>query len=250
VLFQALLALVTALGHVDVHRDAELLGHRRPGGEHPRAGRVDGVRRGLHERASVPADLVMQRAHVLRGAVGRLLVAGRRARPVVHRAGQDDSDADLPGGLDHGHGVLVPAVVQVEEVGHGRDAHASHLREVEPRAGPDRVAVEALRERIEDAVAPRHERQVVAVAAEEGLERVRVRVHRPGDDGDVAPVLAFLVRIVVRQLGGRSDGGDARTLQDHAVVAFPPAVGEHQASSDERHAPGCITQLLTGAPRA
>ena len=167
--------------------------------DHVRAGSVDRVRGRLGEGLPIAAQGSVQVAEVSFGLGRRLLIAARRPDPVVHRTSQHHADAHLPGRFDHGQVVLVPPVVQVEEIDGRRDARLGHLGEGEQRAGLDPLAVEPVREGVEDQVSPRHEPEVVAEPTEECLERVPVAVHRPRQHGYVPPVLAFLLEDVLQQ---------------------------------------------------
>src|SRR5215468_595308 len=84
--------------------------------------------------------------------------------------------------LDHRLRVVVALILEVEEVHAGGGAVQEHLREGEGGPEVDALAVEACRVRVEDAIAPRHEVEVVAEPAEQRLEGVAVRVHRAGQE--------------------------------------------------------------------
>jgi hypothetical protein len=70
-------------------------------------------------------------------------VAGGRSVPIVHGAREDQPYAYVARGLDHRLGVLVPLVLEVEEV-HARGGTVEqHLREGEGRPEVDALAIEA-----------------------------------------------------------------------------------------------------------
>src|SRR5205085_4515954 len=85
--------------------------------------------------------------------------------------------------------------------------------------------------------------QVVAVAAEERLERVRVPVHRSGEDRDVAPVLHLVLGVALLQLRGWPRVQDHRALHHEGVPALEPVAGEHELRADDRHSRPCITAI-------
>src|SRR5207248_146667 len=105
----------------------------------------------------------------------------------------------------------------------------------------DAVAVEPFGERVEDPVAPGHEREVVAEAAKQGLERMSVCVDASGDDGDVAPVLSLVLRVALGELAGLARGEDESPLDHEGVAAAPPFVGEDELGADHGHAGPSIT---------
>src|SRR5262249_46056450 len=99
-----------------------------------------------------------------------------------------------------------------------------HLAEREERADMHAVGVEARRVAVERAVAPFEEREVVAEAAEERLERVVVRVDRAGEERAPAPVDdAGALR---RHLAGGADGDDDAVLDPHRGRAARLALDE------------------------
>src|SRR5206468_7191370 len=79
-------------------------------------------------------------------------------------------------------GVVIPLVLQVEEVHAGGGAVQQHLCEGEGGAKVDSLAIEARGERVEDTVAPRHEIEIVSEPAQEGLERVAMDIDRAGEE--------------------------------------------------------------------
>ena len=125
------------------------------------------VRGRVHVDRRVVAVGGDQLAHTARRLRRALAVALGRALPVVHRARQHEPDPDGAGGGDHRLRVLVAAVVEVEEVHARRHAVAQHLGEREGGAERDALAVEPLGERIEHAVAPAREVEVVAEPAQQ-----------------------------------------------------------------------------------
>ena len=229
------LALVTSLRHVDVEAGVELLGQRGAGLDHLDARPVDGMRGGLDEGSRVPTDGRVELVCVSHRDVGRLEIPAGRARPVVHGTRQDDPDTHLACGLDHGEVVLVPAIVQVEEVDDGGDAGPRHLREVEQRPGADGLGVKALREWIQDAVAPPDEGPIVTEAPQQRLEGMSVAVDASGQDRDVAPVLAFVVGESFSEVRRLARGQDTSPLHHEAVPAVPAVVGEDEFGGDEGH---------------
>ncbi len=205
----------------------------------------------MGEGHAVALQRRLQGAEVRLGLPGRLLEASRRAGPVVHRAGQHQPDPDLLGRLDHGEVVFVAPVVDVEEVDGGGDARPGHLGEVEHGPGLDGLSVQAFGEGIEHQVPPPGERQVVAEPSEQGLEGVAVAVDRPGQDGDLSPVLAFLARVQLGELRRLTGVQDAPALHHERVFRVPAILGEHQVGGDERHAAGIADgQGFGGCPAA
>ena len=128
------------------------------------------------------------------------------------------------GRLHHGKVVLVPPVVEIEEVDGGGDAGPGHLGEVEQGAGLDRLAVEPLGEGIEHEVPPTHEPQVVPEPSQERLEAVAVAVDRPGQDGHMAPVLPLLLGEALGQVGRFAGCLQPPALHDEGVPAHSLAI--------------------------
>ena len=137
-----MLTLVATFGHVDVKREFEIGGQGRPRADHVRAGGVDRVRGRLSECHPIAAQRTGQLPEVPLSDPGCFLESLGSAGPVVHRARQHQTDAHLLRGIHHGQIVLVPAVVQVEEVDGRGDAGPGHLGEVEQRPGLDGFPVE------------------------------------------------------------------------------------------------------------
>ena len=166
------------------------------------------------------------------GVGDRLAVAPGCALPVVHRAREDEADPDPAGSLDHRLGVLVALVLEVEEVDAGRDAVQEHLCKREGGAERDRGAVEPLRERIEHAVAPAHEVEVVTEATQERLEGMAVGVDRTEQER-LAREHHVARPVAVHVL----DRGDAATLDHHHATRLPARVREDEVR-DEPHGSG------------
>ena len=126
-------------------------------------------------------------------------------------------------GLDHRLGVLVALVLEVEEVDARGGAVPEHLGERERRAQRDPVAVEPLRERVEHAIAPAREVEVVTEAAQQRLEGVAVCVDGAGQERlarerDVAGLAA----------ADRLDRGDTASGQGHRLPRREAAFGQDQ----------------------
>src|SRR5262245_54627997 len=119
-----------------------------------------------------------QIAYATRRLRRALAIAPGCALPVVHRARQHEPNPDRARGGDHGLGILVAAVVEIEKVNARGHAVAQHLRERERGAESDALAIEPLGEWIEHAVAPTGEVEIVTEPAQQRLERVAVRVDR------------------------------------------------------------------------
>ncbi len=113
---------------------------------------------------------------------------GRGVR-VVESAGEHQPDADVVSGFDHSLSVLVPGIVEVEEIYGCGCTCEQGLCEGEQCARIDRLAVEVCGERIQNLVPPRLETKIVGEPLEEVLERVTVGVDRAGNYRDVSPVL-------------------------------------------------------------
>src|SRR5437762_2287585 len=77
--------------------------------------------------------------------------------------------------------------------------------------------------------------RVVAGPSQHGLERMPVAVHRPGEDGHVSPVLAFVFEVRLDQLRRLARGQDPSALHDEGVPLAPAALGEHKIGGDQRH---------------
>ena len=237
------LPLVPALGHVDVKPRVARLGHLPAGADHRGRGAVRAVGRRLYGDHRIPRVLGDQLAHPARRRPGVLAVARGCALPVVHRARQDQPDARVPRRLDHGLGIGIALIVEVEEVHAGRDAVDQHLGEGEGGAEVDALAVEARRVRIEHALAPRHEVEVVTESAQERLEGMAMGVdgagkQRPAGQADDAGPSG---------LGAgrrRRDPGDPPVGDIHHARALEAPIDENEIGnqSGQRHA---LSQLLT-----
>ena len=218
VLFEGARALVLAFGHVDVKGRARRLRHLESGADHGGRRAVGAVWRRVHADQRVlrvPADEI---GRALR-SFGRLLtIAWGRSLPVIHRARHHQADARVPRGLDHRLGIVVALVLEVEKIHAGGRAVEQHLSKSEGRAEIDAVAVEPCRVRIEHAVAPRHEVEVVTEPAQERLEAVTVRVDRARQERLSRELEG------VRLAGVRSDG-DSPVRDVHAEARLEAATG-------------------------
>ena len=227
VLGERALALVLALGGVDVELGVGLFRDLPAGADHRGRGPVGTVRGRLHGHQRVPGVRADQLGHPPRRVRGRLAIAGGRAVPVVHGAGQHEADAHVARGADDRLRVLVAVVLKVEEVHAGGGAVQQHLGEGERRAHVDPLAVQARGVGVEHAVAPGHEVEIVAQAAQQGLERVAVGVHGAGQEGLPGQPDDVGGRGGVGR-GRRFDRGDAAVGDgDHVVAQCVSAREDH-----------------------
>src|SRR4029450_6110707 len=122
----------------------------------------------------------------IRGAPGCLVrlfpIAGGGRLPVVHGAREDQPDPHVARGPDHRLRVVVPLVLEVEEVPACGGAVQQHLREGEGGAEVNALAVEARGERVEYPIPPGHEIEVVSEPAQERLEGVAMDIDRTGKE--------------------------------------------------------------------
>ena len=108
-----------------------------------------------------------------------------------------------------------------------------HLGEGERGAEIDAVAIEPRRVRVEHAVAPRHEVQIVAEPAQQRLERVAVRVDGAGEEGAAGQA---------HEIGGeggvppgrreRADVDDAAVIDGDREAGLEPAVHEDEVGAE------------------
>src|SRR5262249_53269846 len=142
---------------------------------------------------------------------------------------------DVPSRLNDRLRVVAAVVLQVEEVHARAGAVEQHLGEREGGAEIDAVAVEPRRVRVEHAVAPRHEVEVVTEPAEQRLEGVTVGVDGAGEErlpGEPHEVGGE--RGVAPRGRERPDVDDATVLDGHRQVRHEAAIDEHQVR-DEAH---------------
>ena len=229
VLAQRALALVAALRDVNVKSRGLALGQLEPGADHRRRCAVWAVRRRLDHDGRVTAMRGDQLARAPRGICGRLPVALGSARPVVHRARQDEPDPDRPRGLDHGFGVVVALVLEVEEVDARGGAVPEHLGERERGAERDPAAVEPLGERVEHPLTPAGEVEVVAQPAQERLERVAM-----GVDGTGQERLAVERDVVGLGTPDRLERGDPALRERHRPARHEAASGQDQVGDESQ----------------
>ena len=213
------LALVLSFRHVNVEGRAHGLRHLEARADHGGRGAMWAVGRGLDGDDGI---LRVSRDEI-RGAPGRLVrlfpVAGGRPLPVVHGAREDQPDPHVARGPDDRLGVVVPLVLEIEEVHACGRAVQQHLREGEGGAEVNALAVEARGERVEYPIAPGHEIEVVSEPTQERLEGVAMDVDRAGEEEPAGETKC------AGAVSGRRDVRDAPVGHVHGEPRLDAAAG-------------------------
>ena len=227
-----LLDLKALLGDMDMKRRAVLHGQRMSRLDHLRRRGMQAVRCGDDLRH---AALVALHEH-LRIRLGErelFHIAGGRARPIVHRAGEHEPDAEIACGPDDCLIALHTIVVQVKEITDGRRAALHHLREGEKRARVNILRPQARRILIKRFIAPGEERLVRRDAAEQALKTVIVRIDRPRHEREMLPPLRRGLRMRAPKLRGRTDSRDGAIRDENRQIALRPSLREAELRLDE-----------------
>ena len=250
VLGERALALVLALGHVDVTASCPRPPRPRSRrGSSPARRRAGCAARAARVTVGSPAWASIS-SRTRRAASPASRGSARARRPSRTSRARARGGCRVARGLDDRLGVVVAVVLEVEEVDARRGAVAAASRRTRSRAQVDAVAVEAGRVRVEHAVAPGHEVEVVAEAAQQRLKGVAMRVDRAGQQGLAGQAHEASAGGVARTPAGtgrRPRSGRPR-WRSRGRRSKRPSI-EYQVGGQPHHGESAIRPSASGAER-